>query len=36
MGLRRLGIASHYSVEELAKVKKKDRQPVKTMPGQRS
>lgn len=23
MGLRRLGIASHYSVEELAKVKKR-------------
>ncbi len=31
MGLRRLDVASHYSAEELAKVKKrKDRQPVKT------
>lgn len=33
MGLRRLDVASHYSAEELAKVKKKDGQPVKTMPG---
>lgn len=36
MGLRRLDVASHYSAEELAKVKKKDRQPVKTKPVKRS
>ena len=34
MGLRRLDVASHYSAEELAKVKKmKDRQPVKNEAG---
>ena len=37
MGLRRLDVTSHYSAEELAKVKKKkDRQPVKTKQVKRS